>query len=126
MISSSSPARWGHLGHLRGAYDTAFFPQDLEARVPEGQHLFENLLRLGPAGETSDELEDLRYQWMLYKSKLKDTSCLLVGAKDAQVPGLGDGAMAEPKLTWETQVGPPQHPAEVTARRQGNSWVLGT
>ncbi|XP_039740078.1 nesprin-3 isoform X2 [Pteropus medius] len=51
--------------------------QDLEARVPEGQHLFENLLRLGPARDTSDELEDLRYRWMLYKSKLKDASCLL-------------------------------------------------
>lgn len=101
---------------------TAFFPQDLEARVPEGQHLFENLLRLGPARET-DELEDLRYRWMLYKSKLKDASCLLVGAKDIRVPGLRDGMMAEPKLTWETQAGPPQQQAEVTAQRQGDSWV---
>uniref|UniRef100_A0A2K5CBI3 Nesprin-3 n=1 Tax=Aotus nancymaae TaxID=37293 RepID=A0A2K5CBI3_AOTNA len=58
--------------------------QELEARVPEGQHLFENLLRLRPARGTSDELEDLRYQWMLYKSKLKDSSHLLVGAKDVQ------------------------------------------
>nr|XP_027806713.1 nesprin-3 isoform X2 [Marmota flaviventris] len=51
--------------------------QELEARVPTGQHLFENLLRLGPARGTSDELEDLRYRWMLYKSKLKDSSHLL-------------------------------------------------
>lgn len=51
--------------------------QELEARVPEGQHLFENLLRLKPASGTSDEMEDLRYRWMLYKSKLKDSSQLL-------------------------------------------------
>ncbi|XP_036986092.2 nesprin-3 [Artibeus jamaicensis] len=51
--------------------------QELEARVPEGQHLFENLLRFGPARGTSEELEDLRYRWMLYKSKLKDSSQLL-------------------------------------------------
>lgn len=56
------------------------FPQELEARVPEGQHLFEELLRLGPARGTSEELEDLRYRWMLYKSKLKDSGRLLVGA----------------------------------------------
>ncbi|XP_055411571.1 nesprin-3 isoform X2 [Bubalus kerabau] len=51
--------------------------QELEARIPEGQHLFENLLRLRPASESSDKLEDLRYRWMLYKSKLKDSSHLL-------------------------------------------------
>ncbi|XP_022431876.1 nesprin-3 isoform X2 [Delphinapterus leucas] len=51
--------------------------QELEARVPEGQHLFENLLRLRPARGSSDKLEDLRYRWMLYKSKLKDSSHLL-------------------------------------------------
>lgn len=51
--------------------------QELEARVPEGQHLFEDLLRCKPARGTSDEMEDIRYRWMLYKSKLKD-SCLLL------------------------------------------------
>ncbi|XP_059951662.1 nesprin-3 isoform X2 [Mesoplodon densirostris] len=55
--------------------------QELEARVPEGQHLFENLLRLRPARGSSDKLEDLRYRWMLYKSKLKDSSHLLVDAE---------------------------------------------
>ncbi|KAL1791414.1 nesprin-3 isoform X1 [Sigmodon hispidus] len=51
--------------------------QELEARIPEGQHLFENLLRLRPARDPSNELEDLRYRWMLYKSKLKDSGHLL-------------------------------------------------
>ncbi|GAB1297770.1 Nesprin-3 [Apodemus speciosus] len=51
--------------------------QELEARIPEGQILFENLLRLRPAREPSNELEDLRYRWMLYKSKLKDSGHLL-------------------------------------------------
>ncbi|KAL2789525.1 nesprin-3 isoform 2 [Daubentonia madagascariensis] len=61
--------------------------QELEARVPEGQHLFENLLRLGPARGTSDELEDLRYQWMLYKSKLKDSSHLLTQSSPGELTG---------------------------------------
>ncbi|XP_032449347.1 nesprin-3 isoform X5 [Lynx canadensis] len=52
--------------------------QELQARVPEGQRLFENLLHVGPARGSSDELEDLRYRWMLYKSKLKDSGHLLV------------------------------------------------
>lgn len=99
---SELTSRWGHLGHLEGALDNVFSPQELEARVPEGQHLFENLLRLKPASGTSDEMEDLRYRWMLYKSKLKDSSQLLVGDKDAQVPGSGDAIMAEPKLPWDT------------------------
>ncbi|ELV12127.1 Nesprin-3 [Tupaia chinensis] len=51
--------------------------QALEARVPEGQHLFERLLHLRPAREASEEQEDLRYQWMLYKSKLGDARVLL-------------------------------------------------
>lgn len=95
MIGCSVPAGWGHLGRLDGAPDTVLSPQELEARVPEGQHLFENLLRLGPARGTSDTLEDLRYQWMLYKSKLKDSRQLLVGAEDTQVPA-GDGTRRSP------------------------------
>ncbi|XP_038193911.1 nesprin-3 isoform X1 [Arvicola amphibius] len=51
--------------------------QELEARIPEGQHLFENLLHRRPARDPSNELEDLRYRWMLYKSKLKDSGHLL-------------------------------------------------
>uniref|UniRef100_A0A8D1LUT5 Nesprin-3 n=1 Tax=Sus scrofa TaxID=9823 RepID=A0A8D1LUT5_PIG len=61
--------------------------QELEARVPEGQHLFENLLRLGPARGSLDELEDLRYRWMLYKSKLKDSSLLLTGSSPGEPTG---------------------------------------
>ncbi|XP_047650448.1 nesprin-3 isoform X2 [Phacochoerus africanus] len=61
--------------------------QELEARVPEGQHLFENLLRLGPARGALDELEDLRYRWMLYKSKLKDSSLLLTGSSPGEPTG---------------------------------------
>ncbi|KAL6060619.1 hypothetical protein STEG23_019791 [Scotinomys teguina] len=52
--------------------------QELEARIPEGQHLFENLLRVRPARDPFHELEDLRYRWMLYKSKLKDSGHLLM------------------------------------------------
>ncbi|XP_027712376.1 nesprin-3 isoform X4 [Vombatus ursinus] len=51
--------------------------KELQDRLPEGQHLFENLLHLRPKKGTSENLEDLRYRWMLYKSKLKDSSHLL-------------------------------------------------
>uniref|UniRef100_A0A452T6N8 Nesprin-3 n=1 Tax=Ursus maritimus TaxID=29073 RepID=A0A452T6N8_URSMA len=61
--------------------------QELEARVPEGQHLFENLLHLGPARGTSSELEDVRYQWMLYKSKLKDSGYLLTQSSPGEPTG---------------------------------------
>ncbi|XP_069921693.1 nesprin-3 isoform X2 [Oryctolagus cuniculus] len=61
--------------------------QELDARVPEGQHLFETLLRLRPARGTSDELEDLRYRWMLYKSKLKDSSHLLTQSSPGEPTG---------------------------------------
>lgn len=63
--------------------------QELEARIPEGQRLFENLLRVRPARDPGEELEDLRYRWMLYKSKLKDSGHLLVRArvKGWGVPG---------------------------------------
>ncbi|XP_043777176.1 nesprin-3 isoform X1 [Cervus elaphus] len=61
--------------------------QELEARIPEGQHLFENLLHLRPARRSSDELEDLRYRWMLYKSKLKDSSHLLTQSPPGEPTG---------------------------------------
>ncbi|XP_054989351.1 nesprin-3 [Sorex araneus] len=61
--------------------------QELETRVLEGQQLFENLLRLGPEGCSREELEDLRYQWMLYKSKLEDAGHLLTQDSPGQPAG---------------------------------------
>ncbi|XP_073923311.1 nesprin-3 isoform X2 [Castor canadensis] len=61
--------------------------QELEARVPEGQHFFENLLRLRPVRGSSDDLEDLRYRWMLYKSKLKDSGRLLTQSSPGALTG---------------------------------------
>ncbi|KAM6359684.1 nesprin-3 isoform 3-T10 [Alca torda] len=46
--------------------------EELQSRVPEGQSLFEDLLDLQPVFGNSEDLEDLRYRWMLYKSKLKE------------------------------------------------------
>uniref|UniRef100_A0A8C5QCP9 Spectrin repeat containing nuclear envelope family member 3 n=1 Tax=Leptobrachium leishanense TaxID=445787 RepID=A0A8C5QCP9_9ANUR len=56
------------LGHL----------QKLQSRIPQGQHLFESLLHLRPSMAITEnlKLEDLRYRWMLYKSKLRDTGNL--------------------------------------------------
>ncbi|XP_063255368.1 nesprin-3 [Prinia subflava] len=50
--------------------------EELQSRVPHGQRLFEDLLHLHPVIGSSADLEDLRYQWMLYKSKLREPSSL--------------------------------------------------
>ncbi|XP_018862562.1 nesprin-3 isoform X3 [Parus major] len=47
--------------------------EELQSRVPHGQQLFEDLLHLHPVFGNSEELEDLRYRWMLYKSKLRES-----------------------------------------------------
>ncbi|KAM9292066.1 nesprin-3 isoform 2-T5 [Morus bassanus] len=47
--------------------------EELQSRVPDGQRLFEDLLHLHPVIGKSEDLEDLRYRWMLYKSKLKES-----------------------------------------------------
>ncbi|NXQ76563.1 SYNE3 protein, partial [Quiscalus mexicanus] len=46
--------------------------EELQSRVPHGQHLFEDLLHLHPVVGSSEDLEELRYRWMLYKSKLRE------------------------------------------------------
>lgn len=49
--------------------------QTLRKNLPQGQELFQQLRasfdEVGD-GESSAEMEDLRYRWILYKSKLKD------------------------------------------------------
>ncbi|XP_061853519.1 nesprin-3 isoform X3 [Colius striatus] len=63
MTSSSTEEIKAHQNEL----------EKLQSRVPGGQHLFEDLLHLHPVIGNSEELEDLRYRWMLYKSKLKES-----------------------------------------------------
>lgn len=48
--------------------------QGLRSAIPWGQAQFQQLLRSWQTeAQTEDvELEELRYRWMLYKSKLKD------------------------------------------------------
>uniref|UniRef100_A0A670ZVT3 Spectrin repeat containing nuclear envelope family member 3 n=1 Tax=Pseudonaja textilis TaxID=8673 RepID=A0A670ZVT3_PSETE len=65
--------------------------KELQLRVPEGQYHFEELLHLQPAGRNWDELEELRYQWMLYKSKLKDSNNTLVSSRPGGPSGMGWG-----------------------------------
>uniref|UniRef100_H3ASJ0 Spectrin repeat containing nuclear envelope family member 3 n=1 Tax=Latimeria chalumnae TaxID=7897 RepID=H3ASJ0_LATCH len=52
--------------------------KELRRRVVHGQNLFGALLRSHALSQKSEdmEMEDLRYRWMLYKSKLKDTGDL--------------------------------------------------
>ncbi|XP_040268814.1 nesprin-3 isoform X8 [Bufo bufo] len=49
--------------------------QKLQSRVPQGQKLFESLLRSRSSMTVTEDLklEELRYLWMLYKSKLRDS-----------------------------------------------------
>ncbi|NXF90357.1 SYNE3 protein, partial [Eubucco bourcierii] len=46
--------------------------EELQSRVPSGQSLFDNLLHVHSVIGNSEDLDDLRYRWMLYKSKLKE------------------------------------------------------
>ncbi|NWR67658.1 SYNE3 protein, partial [Bucorvus abyssinicus] len=47
--------------------------EELQSHVPDGQRLFEELLHLHTVVGNSEDLEDLRYRWMLYKCKLKES-----------------------------------------------------
>uniref|UniRef100_A0A674GGV4 Nesprin-3 n=1 Tax=Taeniopygia guttata TaxID=59729 RepID=A0A674GGV4_TAEGU len=47
--------------------------EELQSRVPHGQCLFEDLLHLHPVVGSSEDLEDLRYRWMLYKATLRES-----------------------------------------------------
>lgn len=58
---------------------TLLWLQELQAHVPDGQRRFEDLLRFHPVIGNSEDLEDLRYRWMLYKSKLKESMSSPVG-----------------------------------------------
>ncbi|NWR44331.1 SYNE3 protein, partial [Regulus satrapa] len=53
--------------------------EELQSHVPHGQHLFEDLLHLHPVIGNSEHLEDLRYRWMLHKSKLRESLSSPVG-----------------------------------------------
>ncbi|MGH0138371.1 UNVERIFIED_CONTAM: hypothetical protein FKN15_032912 [Acipenser sinensis] len=56
--------------------------QELRSRISMGQDLFQSLLKSKGTKMGADaHLEDLRYQWMLYKSKLKDVGDLRVAAQ---------------------------------------------
>ncbi|KFV74842.1 Nesprin-3 [Struthio camelus australis] len=52
--------------------------EELQSNVPDGQRLFEDLLHLHPVTGNTEDLEDLRYRWMLYKSKLRESLSLPV------------------------------------------------
>ncbi|KAM9380942.1 nesprin-3 [Phaethornis superciliosus] len=47
--------------------------EELQSHVPHGQRIFEDLLHLHAVFGNSEDMEDLRYRWMLYKSKLKES-----------------------------------------------------
>ncbi|XP_023208298.1 nesprin-3 isoform X1 [Xiphophorus maculatus] len=59
--------------------------QALISRLPEGQQMFQLLLQQTQSSQGEDEtLENLRYRWTLYKSKLKEVENNLIMTK----PGL--------------------------------------
>ncbi|XP_029453744.1 nesprin-3 [Rhinatrema bivittatum] len=72
--------------------------QKLRSRLPDGQGRFEILLQLRPVMGIAEDLrlEDLRYRWMLYKSKLKDASNM---SSLQSVDGPGDSVKTRPGRT---------------------------
>uniref|UniRef100_A0A3Q2DE79 Spectrin repeat containing, nuclear envelope family member 3 n=1 Tax=Cyprinodon variegatus TaxID=28743 RepID=A0A3Q2DE79_CYPVA len=53
--------------------------QALRSRLPEGEQMFQLLLDQTLSTKSEDEtLEDLRYRWMLYKSKLREAETYLL------------------------------------------------
>ncbi|KAM8920835.1 nesprin-3 [Pelodytes ibericus] len=64
--------------------------QKLQARVPQGQHLFESLLQCRPSMAITEnlKLEDLIYRWMLHKAKLRDTGSSLSLKTSEDLTGL--------------------------------------
>ncbi|PWA16375.1 hypothetical protein CCH79_00004451 [Gambusia affinis] len=56
--------------------------QALISRLPEGQQMFQLLLQQTQSSQAEDEtLENLRYRWTLYKSKLKEVDNNLIMTK---------------------------------------------
>ncbi|XP_015250176.1 PREDICTED: nesprin-3 [Cyprinodon variegatus] len=80
--------------------------QALRSRLPEGEQMFQLLLDQTLSTKSEDEtLEDLRYRWMLYKSKLREAETYLVITKQRDQEGV-NGAVSEtrtekkPWLLW--------------------------
>ncbi|NXR61410.1 SYNE3 protein, partial [Rhadina sibilatrix] len=67
--------------------------EELQSRVPHGQHLFEDLLHLHPVIGNSEGLEDLRYRWMLYKSKLRESVTSAVERESFKMHGRRPGGV---------------------------------
>ncbi|XP_038677473.1 nesprin-3 isoform X2 [Scyliorhinus canicula] len=56
----------------------------LESRVPHGQKMFEKLIsaEFTSMNEEEKKLEDLRYRWLVYKTKLKEVEELSIQGQD--------------------------------------------
>ncbi|KAM9354470.1 LOW QUALITY PROTEIN: nesprin-3 [Pholidichthys leucotaenia] len=81
--------------------------KDLRARVPWGQEQFELLLQENQdeagSGPSEDvDLEELRYRWMLYKSKLKDVGNIRARISVKKV----SARQEEPDITAQVQKKP--------------------
>uniref|UniRef100_A0A4W3IEI9 KASH domain-containing protein n=1 Tax=Callorhinchus milii TaxID=7868 RepID=A0A4W3IEI9_CALMI len=59
--------------------------KSLRSRVTQGQKLFEQLIDVAPVFSNTEDkqLEDLRYRWMLYKSKLSTAEAFTVSIKSS-------------------------------------------
>ncbi|XP_030307718.1 nesprin-3 [Calypte anna] len=61
--------------------------EELQSHVPHGQQIFEDLLHLHAVVGNSEDMEDLRYRWMLYKSQLKESMSSLQSSGLLEEPG---------------------------------------
>ncbi|XP_062863502.1 nesprin-3 isoform X2 [Trichomycterus rosablanca] len=77
--------------------------QELRAGVPWGQERFQHLLTSGPeTGLENVELEELRYKWMLYKSKLKEAEVLQAPIKPKNERSLQQEELVRDKKSVRT------------------------
>ncbi|XP_038163146.1 nesprin-3 isoform X3 [Cyprinodon tularosa] len=77
--------------------------QALRSRLPEGEQMFQLLVDQHLSTKSEDEtLEDLRYRWMLYKSKLREAESYLVMRDQEGVNGAVSETRTEKKpwLLW--------------------------
>uniref|UniRef100_A0A4W3IMA6 KASH domain-containing protein n=1 Tax=Callorhinchus milii TaxID=7868 RepID=A0A4W3IMA6_CALMI len=63
--------------------------KSLRSRVTQGQKLFEQLIDVAPVFSNTEDkqLEDLRYRWMLYKSKLSTAEAFTISGGQTEVTG---------------------------------------
>uniref|UniRef100_A0A1A7WEH1 Spectrin repeat containing, nuclear envelope family member 3 n=1 Tax=Iconisemion striatum TaxID=60296 RepID=A0A1A7WEH1_9TELE len=101
----TNKAKWAELSpeELRTKQETL---QALRSRLPEGQEMFQMMLLESQSDQGEDEVvEDLRYSWMLYKSKLKEDGSIRTENITGSKKSLGTQKEATPRAKIQKNPG---------------------